>query len=153
MRRENALAVGLVAGLVLGALVTAGVFDASPSEPNSTNQTSSTPRAVGLQLTDIELGSGTLATAGKVLKIQYTIWLGDGTRIDSSNSFTFTMGKGEVIKGLDDGMVGMRVGGVRWLIVPPALAYGASGITATPGRSIPPNSTLVVVVSLLSVGP
>jgi hypothetical protein len=155
MRRENALAVGLVAGLVLGALVTAGVYDAFPGGASNTNQTTPTARTDGLQWTDVRLGSGTAATAGKVLKIQYTVWLDDGTRIDSSadhgNSFTFTLGKGVVIKGLDEGLAGMRVGGVRWLTVPPALAYGANGVTSTSGPSIPPNATLVFVVNLLSV--
>jgi len=157
MPRQTALAVGLVAGLLLGALVTAGVFDAFPSGPSSTNQTSRIPRADGLRWIDVQLGSGAAATAGKMLKIQYTIWLGDGTRIDSSadhgNSFTFTLGKGEVIKGFDQGLVGMRVGGVRWLTIPPALAYGVAGAQASTATSIPPNSTLVCVIALLSVSP
>jgi FKBP-type peptidyl-prolyl cis-trans isomerase FkpA len=157
IRWENALAVGLVAGLSLGALVTAGVYDAFPGGSSNTNQTTPMPQRDGLRWTDVRLGSGIAATAGKTLKIQYTLWLGDGTRIDSSadhgNSFTFTLGKGVVIKGLDEGLAGMRVGGVRWVIVPPALAYGADGVTATPGPSIPPNATLVFVVNLLSVSP
>jgi FKBP-type peptidyl-prolyl cis-trans isomerase len=157
VRRENALAGGLVAGLVLGALVTASVYDAFPGGPSNINQTTPTPRSDGLQWTDVRLGSGTAATAGKVLTIQYTLWLDDGTRIDSSadhgNSFSFTLGKGAVIRGLDEGLAGMRVGGVRWLTVPPALAYGAAGVRATPGPSIPPDSTLVFVVTLLSVSP
>jgi len=155
MRRETALAVGLVAGLVLGALLTAGVFDAFPSGPSNSDQTSRFPRADGLLWTDVQAGSGAAATNGKVLKIQYTIWLGDGTRIDSSadhgNSFTFTLGKGEVIKGFDEGLVGMRVGGIRWLTIPPAFAYGAAGETPPSGPGIPPNSTLVCVIALLSV--
>ena len=157
MRRETALAVGLMAGLALGALVTAGVYDAFPAIPSDINQTSPVPRADGLQWTDVQVGSGTAATAGNVVKIQYTLWLGNGTRIDSStdhgNSFSFTLGKGEVIKGLDEGLVGMRVGGVRWLTVPPDLAYGANGVRAANGPSIPPNATLVFVVALLSVSP
>jgi FKBP-type peptidyl-prolyl cis-trans isomerase len=114
------------------------------------------PRAYGLQFTDVQVGSGAAATTGEVLKIEYTLWLGDGTRIDSStdhgNPFTFTLGKGEVIKGLEEGLVGMHVGGVRWLTIPPSLAYGAGGTAATNGPSIPPNSTLVFVVNLLSAG-
>ena len=152
MRGETALAVGLVVGLAMGALLTAGVYDAFPGDASNANQTTPLPRGDGLQWTDIRIGSGTAATAGKVVKIKYTIWLDDGTRIDSNNSFTFTLGKGVVIKGLDEGLVGMRVGGVRWLTIPPDLAYGASGIRATPGPSIPPDSTLVVAVDLLSVG-
>jgi FKBP-type peptidyl-prolyl cis-trans isomerase len=157
MRRENALAVGLVAGLVLGALLTASVSDAFPVKPRNINQPTPELLAEGLLWNDVQPGSGAAATNGKVLKIQYTIWLGDGTRIDSSadhgNSFTFTLGKGEVIKGFDEGLVGMRVGGVRWLTIPPALAYGAAGARATTGPSIPPNATLVCVIALLSVSP
>jgi FKBP-type peptidyl-prolyl cis-trans isomerase FkpA len=157
MRRETALAVGLVAGLALGALITAGVYDAFPGGATNTFETSPTPRADGLEWTDVKLGSGTAATVGKVLTIQYTLWLGDGTRIDSSadrgDSFKFTLGKGEVIKGFDEGLVGMRAGGIRWLTVPPALAYGAAGAIATNGPSIPPDATLVFVVELLAVGP
>jgi FKBP-type peptidyl-prolyl cis-trans isomerase FkpA len=159
MRSETALAVGLVAGLVLGALLTASVSDAFPVKPRNIKQTTPLPLAEGLLWNDVQLGSGPTATAGKVVKIQYTIWLGDGTRIDSSadhgNSFTFTLGKGQVIKGFDDGLVGMRVGGIRWLTIPPALAYGAAGEIppAGGGPSIPPNSTLVCVITLLSVSP
>jgi FKBP-type peptidyl-prolyl cis-trans isomerase len=156
MRSETALAVGLVAGLALGALVAAAVYDAFPGGASNGNQTTPTPRADGLQWTDVQVGSGAAATAGEVLKIQYTLWLGDGTRIDSStdhgNPFTFTLGKGEVIRGLDEGLMGMHVGGVRWLTIPPSLAYGAGGTAATNGPSIPPNSTLVFVVNLLSAG-
>jgi peptidylprolyl isomerase/FKBP-type peptidyl-prolyl cis-trans isomerase FkpA len=157
MRSETALAVGLVAGLAMGTLLTAGVYDAFPGEAGNTSQTTPTPRADGLEWTDIKIGSGTAVAAGKVLTIQYTLWLGDGTRIDSSadhgNQFQFTLAKGEVIKGLEEGVVGMRVGGIRWLTVPPAFAYGAAGVIATNGPSIPPDATLVFVVELLAVDP
>ncbi len=157
MRSETALAVGLVAGLALGALVTAGVYDAFPGGATDTTQAAPTPHADGLEWTDVKIGSGTAVAAGKVLTIQYTLWLGDGTRIDSSadhgNQFKFTLGKGEVIKGLEEGVVGLRVGGIRWLTVPPALAYGAAGVIANNGPSIPPDATLVFVVELLAVDP
>jgi hypothetical protein len=155
--RETPLAVGLVAGLALGALLAAAVIDALPQQSSDSSGTAATPRADGLQWTDVKVGSGTSAVAGKLLTVRYTLWLGDGTRIDSSkdhgNPFTFTLGKGDVIKGLDEGVVGMRVGGIRWLTIPPALAYGAGGATATSGPSIPPNSILVFVVALLAVNP
>jgi FKBP-type peptidyl-prolyl cis-trans isomerase FkpA len=155
MGRENALAVGLVAGLAVGALVTAGVYDAFPGEAGNTSQATPTRHADGLEWTDVKLGSGTAATAGKMLTVQYTLWLGDGTRIDSSadhgNQFKFTLGKGEVIKGFDEGVVGMRVGGIRWLTVPPALGYGAAGVIGNNSPSIPPDTTLVFVVELLAV--
>jgi hypothetical protein len=155
--KDTALAAGIVAGLALGALVTAGIYDAFPGGTTNTAQAAPTPRAAGLQWTDVKLGSGTAATAGKLVTIQYTVWLADGTRIDSSadrsTPFKFTVGKGEVIKGMDDGLAGMRVGGIRWLTIPPALAYGAPGVHATSGPSIPPNATLIFVVELLAVGP
>lgn len=114
------------------------------------------PQAHGLQWTDVKVGSGAAAESGKLLTVRYTLWLGDGTRIDSSGDhghpFTFTLGKGEVIKGLDEGVVGMRVGGIRWLTVPPDLAYGAGGEVNPNGPGIPPISTLVFVIELLSVG-
>jgi len=123
MRRGTALAVGMVAGLAMGALITAGVSDAFLGGPASTNQATPTPRADGLQWTDVKVGKGTAAAGGKVLTVQYTLWLANGTRIDSSadhgNQFTFTLGKGEVIKGFDEGVTGMRVGGIRWLTIPP----------------------------------
>jgi FKBP-type peptidyl-prolyl cis-trans isomerase FkpA len=157
MARETALAVGLVAGLAMGALITAGVYAAFPGGPSSTNEAAPNPRAGGLQWTDVKLGSGPDAVAGHAVTVQYTLWLADGTRIDSSadhgSQFKFTLGKGEVIKGFDEGVVGMHVGGIRWLTIPPALGYGASGVTATPGPSIPPDATLVFVVELLAVGP
>lgn len=157
MRRETGLAIGLVGGLVLGALLTASISDAFPVKPSNIKQRTPALLAEGVLWNDVQLGSGAAVTAGKMVKIQYTIWLGDGTRIDSSadhgNSFAFTVGKGEVIKGLDDGVVGMRVGGIRWLTIPPALAYGAAGETPPSGPGIPPNSTLVCVVTLLSVSP
>ncbi len=157
MRTQNALAIGLVAGLVLGALLTADVIDALPGQSNNPNRIASMPRDDGLGWTDVHVGSGSAAANGKVVTIRYTLWLGDGTRIDSSSDrsqpFTFTMGKGQVIKGLDEGVIGMRVGGIRWLTIPPTLAYGAAGVIATPGPSIPPDSTLVMEVELLAVGP
>jgi FKBP-type peptidyl-prolyl cis-trans isomerase FkpA len=157
IRGETALAAGLVAGLALGALITAGVYDAFPGGSSRTAQTTPTPHAGDLEWTDVKFGSGTAATAGKLVTVQYTLWLADGTRIDSSaergNQFKFTLGKGEVIMGFDEGVLGMRVGGIRWLTIPPALAYGAAGAIATPGPSIPPDATLVFEVELLAVGP
>jgi FKBP-type peptidyl-prolyl cis-trans isomerase FkpA len=157
MRRETALAVGLVAGLALGAMITAGVYDGSPGGASNTIETTPTPRADGLEWTDVKLGSGIAATAGKLVTVQYTLWLADGTRVDSSadhgNQFKFTLGKGEVIMGFDEGVSGMRVGGIRWLTIPPAIAYGATGVNATTGPSIPPDATLVFAVELLAVGP
>ena len=154
MPRQTQLTVGLVAGLAAGALLAASVVDAFPG-PSDTSGAAVTSQANGLHWTDVKVGSGAAAADGKLLTVRYTLWLGDGTRIDSSadrgQPFTFTLGKGKVIKGLDEGVVGMRVGGIRWLIVPPDLAYGAGGETNPNGPSIPPNSTLIFVIELLSV--
>lgn len=155
MPRQTQLALGLVTGLAAGALLAASVIDVFPGQSDSKG-TPLTSQADGLQRTDVKVGSGAAATGGKLLTVRYTLWLGDGTRIDSSEDhghpFAFTLGKGEVIKGLDEGVVGMRVGGMRWLTVPADLAYGASGEINPTGPSIPPNATLVFVVELLAVG-
>jgi peptidylprolyl isomerase len=104
----------------------------------------------GLQYQDMVVGAGTAAAANKKLSVHYTGWLLNGTKFDSSRDrdtpFEFTLGKGEVIKGWDEGLATMKVGGRRQLIIPANLAYGASGT-----GSIPPNSTLVFDVELLSV--
>jgi len=106
--------------------------------------------ASGLQYKDIVVGNGDTAQAGKTVSVQYTGWLANGTKFDSSLSagkpFEFTLGKGSVIKGWDEGVAGMKVGSTRILIIPPDLAYGASV-----NGSIPANSTLVFQVQLLAI--
>ncbi len=107
-----------------------------------------------LKFTDRKLGTGDVAVSGASVTVHYTGWLWrNGTRgkqFDSSRSgrpFTFKLGSGEVIEGWDEGIKGMRVGGVRELIIPPGKAYGAKG--APP--DIPPNATLCFEVELLNV--
>jgi len=105
-----------------------------------------------LQIEDIEVGSGAEATgSGQTVTVHYTGWLTDGTKFDSSvdrgNPFQFPLGVGMVIKGWDQGVAGMKVGGKRKLTIPPDLGYGASGA----GGVIPPNATLVFEVELLEV--
>jgi FKBP-type peptidyl-prolyl cis-trans isomerase FkpA len=112
----------------------------------------------GLRWTDIKVGSGLRVTDGETATIRYTLWLADGTRIDSTDDrkepFTFVVGKGEVIKGLDEGLVGMRVTGTRRITIPSDLAYGAAGVSASNGGpAIPPNSALVMMVELISTKP
>lgn len=95
--------------------------------------------------------TGAAAKAGDLVTVDYTGWLTDGTKFDSSidagKPFQFTVGQGEVIVGWDQGVAGMKVGGVRMLTVPPDLGYGAEGA----GGVIPANATLVFEVRLLKI--
>ena len=111
-----------------------------------------------LQKIDVKQGTGTEATAGKVVIVQYTGWLYDpakpdmkGAKFDSSRDrnqpFDFPLGGGRVIKGWDQGVAGMKVGGQRTLVIPPDMGYGARGA----GGVIPPNATLIFDVELLEV--
>jgi FKBP-type peptidyl-prolyl cis-trans isomerase FkpA len=101
-----------------------------------------------LYIQDISLGGGTVASAGKSLQVIYTGWLANGTQFDSNvgkTPFPFTLGAHDVIEGWDLGLVGMKVGGKRRLVIGSALGYGASG-----NGPIPPNTTLVFEVTLVS---
>jgi FKBP-type peptidyl-prolyl cis-trans isomerase FkpA len=110
-----------------------------------------TTTSTGLAIEDLTVGTGDLASAGQKVTVHYTGWLTDGTKFDSSKDrndpFVFGLGKRQVIAGWDEGVQGMRVGGVRKLTIPPALGYGARGA----GGVIPPNATLVFEVELLGV--
>jgi FKBP-type peptidyl-prolyl cis-trans isomerase FkpA len=110
-----------------------------------------TTTATGLVIEDLTVGDGDLAAAGRHVTVHYTGWLTDGTKFDSSKDrndpFDFPLGGRRVIAGWDEGVQGMRVGGVRKLTIPPALGYGARGA----GGVIPPNATLVFEVELLGV--
>jgi FKBP-type peptidyl-prolyl cis-trans isomerase len=106
----------------------------------------------GLKYTDDQVGTGVEAVAGKTAVVHYTGWLvADGKKFDSSKDrgqpFSFPLGRGQVIKGWDEGVAGMKVGGKRTLIIPPELGYGARG---APG-AIPPNAALKFEVELLDV--
>jgi peptidylprolyl isomerase len=105
----------------------------------------------GLQYWEIKKGTGKLAEKGKKVSVHYTGWLTDGKEFDSSRDsgepIQFDLGTGQVIKGWDEGIAGMKVGGKRQLRIPPALGYGARGA----GSAIPPNATLVFDVELMGV--
>ena len=96
-----------------------------------------------LKVDDLQVGTGAEAVDGKKVSVQYTGWLVDGTKFDSSydrnQPFAFTLGGGQVIKGWDQGVKGMKVGGKRRLTIPADLAYGSQGA----GKVIPPGATLV----------
>jgi FKBP-type peptidyl-prolyl cis-trans isomerase len=106
----------------------------------------------GLVYWDIRVGNGEVAKEGRHVRVHYTGWLTNGKKFDSSvdagTPFDFTIGNGEVIKGWDEGVAGMKVGGKRQLRIPPALGYGAEG---TPGGPIPANANLIFDVQLLQV--
>jgi FKBP-type peptidyl-prolyl cis-trans isomerase FkpA len=106
---------------------------------------------MGLQVDDQKIGTGAEAVAGKTVTVHYVGTLTDGAKFDSSRDrnqgFTFRLGAGQVIKGWDQGVAGMKVGGLRKLTIPPELGYGSRGF---PG-AIPPNSTLIFEVELLDV--
>ena len=106
----------------------------------------------GLMIEDLVVGTGSAAGAGQQVSVHYTGWLMNGTKFDSSKdrgrAFQFSLGKGEVIRGWDEGVAGMKIGGKRTLTIPPAYGYGARGA----GGVIPPNATLIFDVELLGVG-
>jgi peptidylprolyl isomerase len=108
--------------------------------------------ASGLKYTDEVVGSGDSPTKGKKVTVHYTGKLTNGKKFDSSvdrgQPFSFTIGVGQVIKGWDEGVMSMKVGGKRTLVIPAALGYGAQGA----GGAIPPNAELVFDVELLGVG-
>ena len=137
-----ALVLAVAAGATLAAC-------GSPTSPSSVT-TSSAPYSQ----TDLVAGTGTTAAAGNRVTVAYTGWLydtsradGKGTQFDSSASFAFTVGAGQVIAGWDQGVPGMKIGGQRRLVIPPALGYGSRGA----GNVIPPNATLVFDITLLAV--
>ena len=114
----------------------------------------------GLKVIDLKVGTGAAAISGENAEVQYTGWLTNCQQFDSSRnpgrtSFTFQLGQQQVIAGWDEGLLGMKVGGKRKLIVPPDLAYGSQGQTdqTTGATIIPPNATLIFDVELLSVKP
>ena len=111
-----------------------------------------------LQITDTVVGDGATAGSGQTVDVHYTGWLYDPSQpdnkgskfdssVDSGQPFSFPLGGGRVIRGWDEGVAGMKVGGKRVLVIPPEMGYGASGA----GGAIPPNATLLFEVELLEI--
>jgi peptidylprolyl isomerase len=123
---------------------------ASASAPTAVTGSGTTTPS-GLQYWDIVVGTGATAVSGSQVKVHYTGWLVSGEKFDSSldrgEPFSFMLGAGQVIKGWDEGVAGMKVGGKRQLRIPPTLGYGAEGS----GGVIPSNATLIFDVELLDV--
>jgi FKBP-type peptidyl-prolyl cis-trans isomerase len=140
------------------ALGLAGALLAGCGASKPTQAADQTPKAdagrvtaSGLKITDYKIGTGPEAMVGRKVSVHYTGWLENGTKFDSSvdrgQPFEFGLGQGSVIKGWDEGVQGMKVGGKRQLVIPSALGYGPNGA----GGVIPPNATLVFDVELLGV--
>lgn len=158
----NARTLSFIALALLGAAVLLAVgrlllpeskskLDLEPLGDTSTNTTTSNmDESSELKITDRVVGTGAEAVAGKSVTVHYVGTLTDGTKFDSSRDrgtpFTFPLGAGRVIKGWDDGVAGMKVGGTRILVIPPALGYGD-----VDNGPIPAGSTLNFEVELLGV--
>jgi FKBP-type peptidyl-prolyl cis-trans isomerase FkpA len=147
MKRLSAL-VGLAFLVACGGYPDAR-HEASANAPEA-DLAAMTQTASGLNILDLEVGSGEEAMAGKTVTVYYTGWFLDGEKFDSSldrgETYSFQVGQSAVIRGWHEGVAGMRVGGWRRLVIPPELGYGAQG-----RAGIPPNSTLVFDIELLDV--
>ena len=147
------LVIGIIAIFIIGAYFVLGHKKNELNNsalPSSTSYASISPMGE-LKIEDESVGTGDTAVAGKKVTVNYSGTLTDGTKFDSSydrgEPFSFNLGAGEVIRGWDQGVVGMKVGGKRKLTVPPELGYGSRGA----GSAIPPNATLIFEVDLLRV--
>jgi FKBP-type peptidyl-prolyl cis-trans isomerase FkpA len=150
----------VVLGVALPLVFAAGaaMAQAAAPSPNQPGGSKLSAMPTELQKIDVKQGAGAEATAGKPVIVHYTGWIYDeskpdkkGAKFDSSRDrqvpFGFFLGGGKVIRGWDEGVVGMKVGGQRTLIIPPAMAYGERGT----GGVIPPNATLIFDVELIEV--
>jgi len=145
----------VVATSALAVLAALGAFALTATPSSAQTQGNTMTTASGLQITDTKAGSGATPKTGQTCVMHYTGWLYEngakGAKFDSSldrgEPFEFQIGMGQVIKGWDEGVASMQVGGKRTLIIPPQLGYGARGA----GGVIPPNATLIFDVELLGV--
>lgn len=152
---QTALALGALAALSLAGALAASETNAKAAPAAATPAAAAKEKTVttasGLKYEDLTVGEGAEAKSGDRVSVHYTGWLENGTKFDSSvdrgRPFDFPLGAGRVIKGWDQGVAGMKVGGKRKLTIPPALGYGERGA----GGVIPPNATLVFEVELLKI--
>jgi FKBP-type peptidyl-prolyl cis-trans isomerase len=144
---KQLLSISLMVTLLIAAACSWGDVASGP-----TTQPASRTTASGLTIVEVKAGSGDVASAGDTVSVHYTGKLKDGTKFDSSydrnQPIQFVLGAHQVIAGWDEGIGGMKVGEKRQLVIPPDLAYGASG---TPDGTIPPNATLYFDVELMGV--
>jgi FKBP-type peptidyl-prolyl cis-trans isomerase FkpA len=150
-RQMQQIAIGAIVLVVLTLLAINLWPESAQLDPLAQSDAEMITTATGLQYQDDVVGTGTEAFPGSSVTVHYTGWLTDGTKFDSSVDrgapYTFMLGVGSVIPGWDEGVAGMRIGGVRILTIPPVLAYGAGGNPPT----IPPEATLIFRVELLGV--
>lgn len=151
-RRVLVLGVGLLCFGCGGEKAAESSGEVAPAQAPTLEATALTETPSGLRYQDLVAGTGAEAVVGGPVEVHYTGWLLDGEKFDSSldrgEPFSFPLGRGQVIPGWDEGVAGMKVGGKRRLVIPPALGYGEGGYPPV----IPPNSTLVFDVELLGVG-
>jgi FKBP-type peptidyl-prolyl cis-trans isomerase len=147
---KTLIVIALLTLAIIAAAQTASAPKPAPAGPTKVTG-APTKTASGLEYWDIKIGTGAVAQIGQNVKVDYTGWLTNGKKFDSSvgtgHPFAFKLGAGQVIKGWDEGVVGMKVGGKRQLRIPSDLAYGAQGY---PGV-IPANATLIFDVRLVDV--
>jgi peptidylprolyl isomerase len=147
-RRDMLVTLKIAAVAGMAAAVSSSVLSTAHAQPVTT-----TPS--GLKIIDLKVGTGAMPRSGQTVVVNYTGWLYENGRkgkkfdssLDRNEPFEFPIGRGQVIRGWDQGVATMRVGGKRTLIIPPDLAYGASGA----GGVIPPNATLIFDVDLLAI--
>lgn len=158
--KHNVLWAVIIVAVVAGLIYFLAAYNGTqaPSSQSETTQESNTINTTttkntpmeGLTIEDIKTGTGAEAVAGDMVEVNYTGTLTNGTKFDSSldrhQTFSFALGAGQVIKGWDLGVAGMKVGGTRKLTIAPELAYGAQAV-----GPIPPNSTLIFTVDLVSI--